>query len=82
MVSIKLQVLLSKEEYKRIQEASHNANQTVTDWVRDSIRKKLREQILLSPEQRLSKILGFAQNTGPTGDIDQLLAEIEAVRNE
>jgi len=38
------------------------------------------EEQQVAPEERIAAVLGFARFTGPTGDIDQLLSEIERGR--
>ena len=38
------------------------------------------EEQQVAPEQRIAAVLRFARFTGPTGDIDQLLSEIERGR--
>lgn len=39
------------------------------------------EEEHLTPEQRIAAVLRFARFAGPTGDIDQILAEIERGRS-
>ncbi len=80
-MSKRLQVLLPEDEFEQLQQASKSANKTVAEWVRESIRVKLREQRPKSPEKRLALILKFASHSGPTGSIEQILAEIEAGRD-
>ena len=76
-MSKRLQVLLPDDEFEELQRASKKEQKTVADWVRESIRTKLEKQLPISPEKRLARILEFSKHHGPTGDIDQLLAEID-----
>jgi hypothetical protein len=48
--------------------------------VRESLRRTLVEEEAPDPEQQIARVLRFARFQGPTGDIDEILAEIERGR--
>ena len=48
--------------------------------VRDSLRRTLTEETEPDPDRRIAAVLRFARFAGPTGDIEQLLQEIEQGR--
>ena len=79
-MSKRLQVLLPEEEYRALAEAARRHGKPVASIVRDSLRRTLSEETDLDPDQRIAAVLRFARFTGPTGDIDQLLEEIERGR--
>ena len=79
-MSKRLQILLDDSEYKELQRASRREKKTVASWVRQRIRGSLQEQAPEDPDKKLARILRFAKYSGPTGDIETLLAEVEKGR--
>ncbi len=49
----------------------------VAQVVRDSLRRAAAEDAERLPEDRIAAVLRFARFSGPTGDIERILAEIE-----
>ena len=49
--------------------------------MRDSLRRSLAEEVEPDPDRRIASILRFARFAGPSGDIAQLLEEIEGGRD-
>ena len=76
-MSKRLQVLLPEKDYRALAVVSRKESKTIAEWVRDSIRRRLKVVEPPSPEKKLSKILKYARYSGPTGDIEQILSEIE-----
>ena len=75
MSSKRLQVLVPDTLDRRIRKAAQRSRQSAGAWVRAAIERQLTDdRPAVDPLDRL-KALG-----GPTGDIDQMLAEIDAGR--
>jgi hypothetical protein len=75
MSSHRLQVLVPESLQRRIQKAAQRNRTSAGAWVRAAIERQLGDdRPAADPLDRL-KALG-----GPTGDIDQMLSEIEAGR--
>jgi hypothetical protein len=75
MSSHRLQVLIPQSLHRRIRKAAQRSRQSTGAWVRAAIERHLAdERPETDPLERL-KILG-----APTGDIEQMLSEIEAGR--
>ena len=68
------------EEYEAVADLAKREGKPVARIVRDSLRRTVAEEQQVSPEERIATVLRFARFAGPTGDIDQLLAEIERGR--
>ncbi|MDB5038109.1 MAG: hypothetical protein JWQ35_1637 [Bacteriovoracaceae bacterium] len=80
-MSKRLQVLLPDADYKALIRGVRALKMSVSDWVRDQIREGLQKGKSESAEERLSKILKYAKYSGPTGNIENMLNEIERGRN-
>ena len=77
MSSHRLQVLVPESLQRRIQKAAQRKRMSAGAWVRSAIERQLADdRPAADPLERL-KALG-----GPTGDINQMLAEIEAGRGK
>lgn len=79
-MSKRLQVILPDDEYRAVADAAQRQGKPVARIVRESLRRALAEETELEPEQRIAAVLRFARFAGPTGDIDQILSEIESGR--
>lgn len=74
-MSTRLQVLVSEGLDARVQKAAQRSRLSKGAWVRGAIERALAdERTVPDPLARLASL------GGPTGDIDQILAEIEAGR--
>ncbi len=85
-MSKKLQVLLDDFEYEMIQAVAKSRGMTVSEWVRQALRKARNvdpnfTKKRTSPEAKLRAIAKAYRHQHPTGDIEDMLAEIEAGRN-
>ena len=74
-MSIRLQVLISPALDARIRKAAQRSRLSKGAWVRLAIERGIADDRL--PADPLAKLSGLV---APTGDIDQMLAEIEAGR--
>jgi hypothetical protein len=79
-MSKRLQVVMPDEEYRSAVRVAKKSNRSISELVRDSIRRTVQEGST-SPEARIAAVLKFAAFSGPTGDIDALLHDIEVGRN-
>ena len=75
-MSHRLQRLIPEALDQRVRKAAQRARLSKGAWVRKSI-----EQALQPPQSTRSPIDRLASLDAPTGDIDQMLAEIEAARS-
>ena len=79
-MSKRLQVMMPDDEYRAIADIARRQGKPLSRLVRDSLRTTVAEDLQVAPEQRIAAVLRFARFAGPTGDIDQLLFEIERGR--
>jgi len=77
-MSKRLQVLLEEKEWAEIQRAARVKRLTVAEWVRQALRTARRREPLRAAEKKLEVIRAAVRHSFPTGDIDQMLAEIES----
>lgn len=70
-------MFLSGDEYDAVQRASRNAGQTVSEWVRQALRQARRDRSADQVDDRLTAIRQAVQHRYPTGDIEEMLSEIE-----
>ena len=70
-----MQVLIPMSLELRVRKAALRSRVSRGEWVRRAI-----ERALSDPSDRSDPVKELAALSGPTGDIDQLLAEIEAGR--
>lgn len=76
-MSKRLQVMLSEDELEALREDARRHGMTVSEWVRQALRKVRRESSSGDVARKRAAIRRAAQFNGPTGDIEQILAEIE-----
>lgn len=74
----KLQVILKDPEYREIQRVARSRHMSIAKWVRQALELALRREPLGSVGEKLEIIRAAAQHQYPVGDIDSMLAEIEA----
>lgn len=79
-MSKRLQVLLEPREYRGFQQIAKEAGLSLGEWVRQVLRSASDTRSTKSPEEKLKAIRRFSQYQAPTGDIEQMLAEIEKGR--
>jgi len=70
-----LQVLISQSLQRRVQKAAQRRRQSTGAWVRAAIERNLAEERQDEDALHRLKALG-----APTGDIDEMLSDIEAGR--
>ncbi len=74
-MSKRLQVLIPDGLEARVRKAAQRTRVSKGEWVRRAIERALADRAPADPLARLAAL------GGPTGDIDQMLAEIEAGRS-
>lgn len=77
-MSKRLQVLLEEKEWAEIQRAARAHRVTIAEWVRQALRQARRRQPQRDAEKKLKAIRAAARHSFPSGDIEQMLAEIES----
>ncbi|MEP6640055.1 MAG: antitoxin [Chloroflexota bacterium] len=73
----RLQVLFDDIELKKIQGLAKRRGMTTAEWVRMSLRAARESQSRKDPATRSAILRAAARHAFPTGDIDQMLGEIE-----
>lgn len=73
-MSHRLQILVPEALNRRVQKAAQRSRLSAGAWVRQAIEHALRDDRRGDPLDALSRL------GAPTGDIDQVLAEIDAGR--
>ncbi len=76
-MSKRLQVVLDESEYADIETAARRRGETVSQWVRQSLREARTRQPQVENSRKLAVLRAAMLHDFPTGDIDQLLAETE-----
>ncbi len=76
-MSQRLQVLLEEDELREIRAVARAHRLTVAEWVRGALRAARHDEPVASPERKLAVVRAATRQLFPTGDIAQMLAEIE-----
>ncbi|MBN2553895.1 MAG: hypothetical protein JXB06_14045 [Spirochaetales bacterium] len=76
-MSKRLQVILSDQEMEEIQSVARQEHMTVSQWVRHALRAARRSRSAKDAARKIASIRAAARHEFPTGDIEQMLAEIE-----
>ena len=76
----RLQVLLDDAEFDQIRRIAQRHHMTVAEWVRQALRAARRDEPGAEPQRKLMVLREAARHAYPTGDVPQLLDEIEAGR--
>jgi hypothetical protein len=71
---------MSDEDYEALERAARERRKPISRLVRESLKRTLAEPSDRSADERLAAFLRFARFNGPTGDIEQILAEIDRGR--
>jgi len=74
----RLQVILQDSDYRDIQRAARARRMSLAEWVRQSLDSARRQQPEGSLSKKLEALRLASQYQFPVGDMDQMLAEIEA----
>jgi hypothetical protein len=77
-MSKRLQVILQDPEYRQIQRAAQSRHMSIAEWVRQALELARRSQPSGSAGKRLEVIRHASRHQYPSGEIDQMLSEIES----
>lgn len=75
-MSKRLQVILDDAELREIKKIARSRHLSVAAWVREVLRSA-RGRGAADPAEKLAAIRTAARQSFPTGDIDEVLAQIE-----
>lgn len=73
----RLQVILQDPEYREIQRAARSRRMSIAAWVRQALDMARRREPKADVGKKLAAIRAAARYDFPSGDIDDMLAEIE-----
>lgn len=76
-MSKRLQVVVDDAELRRFRRVAKQAGLTLSEWVRQTLRRAERETSTGDVERKLEAIRRAAQYEYPAPDIEQMNAEIE-----
>jgi hypothetical protein len=76
-MSIRLQVVMEREEIEAVRAAARERGLTVSEWVREALREARKGVSARDAERKLAAIRAADRLAYPTADIDQMVAEIE-----
>ncbi len=76
-MSKRLQVLLGDQEYDDLREIARQQGLTVSEWVRQLIRREGRDRSHGDRARKLAAVRAAVRHEFPTADIEDMLAEIE-----
>ena len=81
LMSTRLQVIVSEEEMISLRQAARRTGLTVSEWARQALRRARDVQAGPNAESRLRALDRALACNHPTGDIDEMLADIERGRD-
>jgi hypothetical protein len=74
----RLQVILKDPEYREIQRVARSRHMSLAEWVRQALEAARREEPAGGHTRKLEAVRRAVQHEYPAGDLDTMLAEIEA----
>jgi hypothetical protein len=77
-MSTRLQVVVDETEMREIRKIARRERMTVSEWVRRCLREARRARPSVDTDRQMQAVRAAARHAFPSGDIDQMLAEIEA----
>jgi uncharacterized membrane protein len=77
-MSKRLQVILDEEEYAEFRKIARNEHLTMAEWVRQALRNAKKQKTSISDRKKLSALDTASACSFPSGDMEQIAAEIEA----
>lgn len=73
---------MEKSELREIQQSARRQRMTVSEWVRSVLRAARRAEPGPNGGQKLDAIRAASRHAFPTGDVDEMLADIDRGRRE
>ena len=80
-MSTRLQIVMSEAEVVSLRQVARRAGLTVSEWARRALRAARDAQAAPSPAGKLEALERALSCNHPTGDIDEVLADIERGRD-
>ena len=80
-MSTRLQIVMSETELASFRQVARRAGLTVSEWARRALRAARNAQAVPSPASKLEALERALRCNLPTGDIDEMLADIERGRD-
>jgi hypothetical protein len=77
-VAKRLQVILKDPEYREIQRVARSRHMSLAEWVRQALESARRQEPLGSVSKKLDSIRIAVQHEYPSGEVEDILREIEA----
>jgi hypothetical protein len=74
----RLQVILQDSEYREIKRVACARHMSLAEWVRQALERARHREPLGDAGKKLQVIRAAIKHDFPTGDIDQMLTEIES----
>ena len=72
-----MQVVLDDKELSQIKAFAVQQHMTLSEWVRQALREARRRIPVEKAEKKISVVHAASKNAFPTGEIEQMLSEIE-----
>lgn len=76
-MSKRLQVLVEPKEYRLFQHIAEEKGLSLGEWVRQILRRFAQSASIKDPQTKIDQIRKASRHEFPSGDIGQILAEIE-----
>ncbi len=76
-MSNRLQVFLDEDEFREIQRIARARRLTVAEWVRQALRTAFESEPSRDAARKLETVRIAHRHSFPTGDIEEMLGEIE-----
>jgi hypothetical protein len=73
----RLQVIIKDAEYREIQRAARARHLSIAEWVRQALSMARRREPTVDSGKKLAVIRASMRHSFPSGDIAQMLAEVE-----
>ena len=73
-----MQVVMAEAEYLRLQQVAERRGLTLAAWVREVLRRASRQEPVADAERKLASVRAAVRHSFPSGDIDEMLKEIES----
>lgn len=74
----RLQVILRDPEYREIQRMARSRHMSIAEWVRQALDLARRREPITDVGKKLEIIRAAVRHDYPSGDIENMLAEIES----
>jgi hypothetical protein len=74
----RLQVIVRDPEYREIQRMARSRHMSIAEWVRQALDLARRREPITDVGKKLETIRAAVRHDYPSGDIEDMLAEIES----